>query len=350
MYTVSSEKTRKLGQMIADASRISIVTHTRPDGDAIGSSTALKSYLTDCRGKEARILLPDSPSDALLFMLDETDSAGVLCYDAMPDAAGSWLRSSDLIIALDFNTFSRTDSLQELLRSSGAVKALIDHHLDPDTDAFELCISESGISSTCELLFWVLMSMTDVNGDTGSLPAPALRALMAGMTTDTNNFANSVFPSTLEMASLLLDAGVDRDWILDKLYNSFRENRLRLTGHLLSDVMRISTLGVAYTILSKEEQERYGLREGELEGYVNMPLSIGAVRMSIFLKEDDGYFRVSIRSKRGTSANLCAKTYFNGGGHEQASGGRLYFPGDIEHRSQAAAYIEKVTEEFFSNR
>lgn len=350
MYTVSSEKTRRLELMIEDASRITVVTHTRPDGDAIGSSTALKSFLTVCRAKEARVVTANGLPDTLSFLLDEKESSELLRHDTMPEQTESWVKSSDLIVALDFNTFSRTDSLQELLNESCARKVLIDHHLDPDTDAFDICISDAGVSSTCELLFWLLMAMKNVSGEPGSLPAPALTALMAGMTTDTNNFANSVYPSTLEMASLLLGAGVDRDWILDRLYHSYRENRLRLTGSLLSANMRITPRGVAYTILAKEDQERYDLREGELEGYVNMPLSIGAVRMSIFLKEDDGYFRVSIRSKRGTSANLCARTYFNGGGHEQASGGKLFFPGDIEDRSLAAPYIEKVTEEFFGNR
>lgn len=348
MYTVSEEKARILDEMIRKASRITIVTHTRPDGDAIGSSTAMKSFLNVCRGKDARIVIANSMSDTLQFIMDDNDLSELLQHDVKPEETEAWIKSSDMIIALDFNSFTRTDALQDLLSGSNATKALIDHHLSPDTDSFDVCISETSISSASELLFWTLMSMEDVHGDAKSLPGPALKALMAGMTTDTNNFANSVFPSTLEMASLLLDAGVDRDDILCHLYNSYRENRLRLIGHLLSEGMTITPDGVAYTILMKEEQVAYDLHEGELEGYVNMPLAISSVRMSIFLKEDDGgYFRVSIRSKRGTSANQCAIRYFNGGGHEQASGGRLYFPADIPDRSSAAEYIEKVTEEFF---
>ena len=91
------------------------------------------------------------------------------------------------------------------------------------------------------------------------------------------------------------------------------------------------------------------LFRSELEGYVNMPLAIGKVKMSIFLKEDGERFRVSIRSKKGTSANACATRYFNGGGHEQASGGRLYIPGDIAEASKAPEYIEKAIEDFYKN-
>lgn len=70
--------------------------------------------------------------------------------------------------------------------------------------------------------------------------------------------------------------------------------------------------------------------------------------MSVFLREEDGYFRVSIRSKRGVSANRCAREHFNGGGHEQAAGGRLYWPENIRKPEDAAAYIENVTKPFLN--
>jgi phosphoesterase RecJ-like protein len=170
---------------------------------------------------------------------------------------------------------------------------------------------------------------------------------MTGMTTDTNNFSNSVFPSTLKMASELIAAGVDRDSILESLYSSYRENRLRLLGCLLGEKMQITPEGVAFIVLDSRTQERFGMVQGETEGFVNMPLSIGKVRMSIFLTQQEDHYRVSIRSKKGTSANLCARQFFHGGGHEQAAGGKLFFPGDIPSPEDAQAYILKVTERFF---
>ena len=100
-------------------------------------------------------------------------------------------------------------------------------------------------------------------------------------------------------------------------------------------------------VLRADELAGYDIREGELEGVVNMPLTVEGVRLSMFLKEDDGYFRVSLRSKRGTSAFRLAERYFHGGGHEQASGGRLYFPGDVEDPSEAESFLERAAEEFF---
>ena len=167
------------------------------------------------------------------------------------------------------------------------------------------------------------------------------------MTTDTNNFSNSVFPSTFEMASRLIEAGVDRGAILVSLYNNYRENRLRLMGFLMSEKLTITPRGVAFIILDKETQDRFDFKRGESEGFVNMPLSVAEVRMSIFLTQEDDIFKVSIRSKKGVSANDCAARYFNGGGHEQAAGGKLTAGKDLASLKDAEAYILKVTNEFF---
>ena len=87
-----------------------------------------------------------------------------------------------------------------------------------------------------------------------------------------------------------------------------------------------------------------------------MPLAIGKVGMSIFLKEDgDGFFRVSVRSKKGISANKCAVRYFHGGGHENASGGRLFFsrtdgvPADISSPAEAESYILNSVKELYES-
>lgn len=333
-----------LRKMIAEAKVISIISHTHPDGDALGSSIAMRSFLRSC-GKDAKIILPDSPGSNLQFMLsDESPSV----YTDNPKRNAERILSSDLLLCLDFNSFSRVADLEIPLRESRAKKVLVDHHLSPDRASFDLVFSECGISSAAEYLFWILMEMPEVKHDAGNLPKKAAEALMTGMTTDSNNFANSVYPSTLEMASLLLAAGVDREGLLLKIFNQYKENRLRAMGWLLKDEMTITGEGLAYMVISSETAAVYNLGEGDTEGFVNLPLAVESVRMSILLKEDKNYFRVSIRSKKGTSANLCANEYFNGGGHELAAGGKLFCGKDIPtlSRADAAAYIEKISKEF----
>ena len=346
--TLTEAKIKRLESMLESASRISVVTHTRPDGDAVGSSCAMMAWLRGL-GKDACLLLPNACPSFLDFVIGETCGGAVLLCDGQPQAVKERIAGSDLVICLDLNGFDRAEGMQEALYGTPARRILIDHHLGPRTELFDLVFSETEISSASELLFWTMLGMERIGGDASRLPMPVLRALLTGMTTDTNNFANSVFPSTFEMASKLLEAGVDRDGILSEIYNRCRENRLRMMGHVLKDRMRVLPNGAAYIVVRAAELEEYGIREGEMEGIVNMPLTLDGVRMSILLKEDAaGYFRVSIRSKRGTSAFRLAGRFFHGGGHEQASGGRLYIPADIADASLAESYLEKVTDEFFA--
>ncbi|MBP5218762.1 MAG: bifunctional oligoribonuclease/PAP phosphatase NrnA [Bacteroidales bacterium] len=331
-------------RLAGDSSSITITVHIHPDGDAVGSGTALMSYLTECRGKDAVLVVPGIIPESLAFITEGVPEWRVIEYGKDPEAACRRIRESDLLVCLDCNSYSRTvPGMESLLRASVAPKILIDHHLNPETEAFSLVFSETEISSTCELLYNILKSMPDVEGKTGNLPMTSLTALMAGMTTDTNNFANSVWPGTLEMASDLLAAGVDRDGILYELYDSYRENRLRLMAYLVGDKMKITPEGAAYMILDKETQDRFGFLEGESEGFVNIPLSVKAVRMSIFLTAEEDRFRVSIRSKRGISANRFAMEYFNGGGHEMAAGGKLPYKEGMLSAEDAEAYILKVS-------
>jgi bifunctional oligoribonuclease and PAP phosphatase NrnA len=332
-----------LDSLIGDSYRVLIVTHTHPDGDAIGSSTALASYLRECRGKQVCVVIPNPAQANLNFLMEGTD---VLDYSRETEEADGRIRESDLIFCLDAPGFHRTDALEDALAAAAGKKVLIDHHPGPSEEQFCLIFSQTQVSSASELLFQILMGLPDIGGNAGRLPSRCARSLMCGMTTDTNNFANSVFPSTLEMASQLLAAGVDRDEILSHIYQSFAENRVRLIGYLLSEKLQVRANGLAYMILTAAERKRFDCHEGDTEGIVNMPLAVGSVRMSLLLTEDDGFFRVSIRSKRGVSANACARKAFNGGGHEQASGGRLYIGRDIASAGELGDYIERNCAEF----
>lgn len=343
MQAVSQENIRAFREAIQQSTRIAVVGHTHPDGDALGSCTALSLWLAG-RGKAVSCIFPDTPADNLLFIL--SPKVNYLYGDAHAAAARKALEACELLIQLDCNQFSRTEGLAPFLEASSAQKILIDHHLNPDRESFDIVFSTPEISSASELLYWVLKAAEgDTLGPLG-LGMTIGTALMAGMTTDTNNFANSVFPSTFRMASELIAAGVNRDALLQQLYSSYRENRVRLMGYMQYEGLKVLPEGAAYMILTKEIMTRFDLREGESEGLVNVPLSIGAVKLSVLLKEDDGHFRVSVRSKKGTSAQQLAVRFFHGGGHENASGGKLFIGADIANAQAAEAYVSNALKTF----
>ena len=341
MEFIQSESITCLRQWIGAAQRCAVVGHTHPDGDALGSTVGLALYLRGL-GKEVTCLYPDPVAANLRFILPE--GLPCLVHESQPQEAEDCIRKADLVFLVDANAFNRTEALEPVLKASGARKVLIDHHLNPDKESFGLVLSTPEISSASELVFWLLKALGVGFPENLSIGT----SLLTGMTTDTNNFANSVFPSTLQMASELLAAGVDRDSILQQVYQSYRENRVRLMGYMQSEALRILPGGGAYMVLTKAIQHRFDLKEGESEGLVNVPLAIGQVRLSVLLKEDDGHFRVSVRSKKGTSAQQLARQYFHGGGHENAAGGKLFIGEDITAPDQAAGYVEQALKTFLA--
>lgn len=342
MEHINHEYIESFIRLIESSRNPIIVTHAKPDGDAIGSSTAMYHFLAAAGKSNAKIILNDNPPRFLQF-LTEGIKDRILTYDSNPEQAAFEIKNSDLIICLDFNAFHRTARLEEFLANSNASKILIDHHLNPDKGNFDVAFSETEVSSASELLYHVLMTTPQIDGNAEALGKEASLALLTGMTTDTNNFNNSVYPSTLGMASALLATGTDRDLILQKINLEHSENRLRLKGHMLKDLLNVTEDGVAYIVLDKKTQEEYNMQEGDTEGFVNEPLSIAKVRMSIFAREDKNEIRISIRSKKGTSANTCANIFFNGGGHENAAGGKLHMP--VE---EVAGYIRNASHTYMT--
>jgi len=338
------ENITTLNHILSSADKLSVVVHTHPDGDAVGSGSAMVSYLRERHHKDAVLIVPDAIPSNLLFI---AKGQPVLDASEDPGKALGRIADSDLILVLDLNDLRRTEGLCEALQAAKAPKVLIDHHLKPVLEPFTLAFSQPERSSACELLYFILKELE--GGDISHFPMKCMECLMTGMTTDTNNFANSVGADTLKMAGELIRAGVDRDSIIDKLYRSDRQERTLAFADMVAKHMVVLPCGVSYMIMTEEMQRAYGLEPGETEGLVNVPLNMEKVRMNIFLREENGLFRVSIRSKKGTSARNLAEYAFHGGGHECAAGGKLFWPGDIPSRDSAAAFIEEITARFLRN-
>ena len=149
-----------------------------------------------------------------------------------------------------------------------------------------------------------------------------------GMMTDTGGFTfNSTRPEIFFIISLLLEKGIDKDKIYRNVFNNFSDFRLRLVGYVLYEKLRILTpLRASYYILTKQDLKRFHYVKGDAEGLVNMPLQLKGHRLSISLREDtdkQNLIWVSLRSVDDFPCNEMAAQFFNGGGHKNASGGRL---------------------------
>ena len=336
-----SSDTEQLEALLSEARRIVLIGHFNPDGDAVGSVTAAWHYLKS-RGLESRIILPSPFPESMAFL--EPEQEKILICEKDPEEARRLVAGADLLICLDLNRLARTEYLEEAILSSPAKKVLIDHHIAAELDRFDLSFSTIAVSSTCELLYQILLSMPDIAGDPGRIPLRCAESLYVGMMTDTNNFSNSVFPGTFEMASKLIARGVNKDGLQEKVLNCYSISRTRLMGHMIKDKMVVLPKHhAAYMLLSEKEKQRYHFQPGDSEGFVNQPLAIESVQISaLFTESRDGqYIRVSLRSKSPVNVNRLAVRFFNGGGHRNASGGRLYLPLD-----QVPAYFEQALDEY----
>lgn len=333
MLCINSEKITALSRILSKPGKIAVVTHKRPDGDALGSASAVFHYLDSIPGNDVTLLCGDSVPGNLQF----------ICEGVRMSSDPSLAASCDLLVITDMHSYHRNADFEEAMEGSKAFKLVIDHHPGNPDAGVDLCFSHPEASSACEVLFWILRALC--SGDLSRIPGPSLDCLMAGMTTDTNNFANSTTSDTLQMASELLGAGVDRDGIVMRLYSSCRENRVRAIAGILSEKLVIKG-GLAYMLIERQDIEKYGIVEGELEGLVNIPLEIESVRMSVTLKEENDCFRFSSRSKKPLKVNGLAEEFFHGGGHDQAAGGRLVVGEDVPSREEICDYLERSAARF----
>ena len=173
--------------------------------------------------------------------------------------------------------------------------------------------------------------------------------IYCGMMTDTGGFTyNSNQPEIFFIVSQLLTKGIDKDKIYRNVFNNFSPWAIRLRGYLMSQKLNVfNDLHAAYFSISRREMRDFHFIKGDAEGLVNEPLKIKGLRLSISLREDDrrdNLVWVSLRSVDNFPCNKMAADFFNGGGHLNASGGRLHCSLDEAERTvrRALAHYEKL--------
>jgi len=308
-----------LRQLFQDAVRVAICCHKSPDGDALGSSLALAEYLKE-EGKQPVVCVPDAFPD-FLHWLPGTET--IIRYDKHPDRVEEVFRKADLVCCLDFNVPSRLEGMQPVLQMTEAPVLQIDHHIAPDMKT-ALTVSFPEMSSTCELVFRLLWQL----GAFERMSRKCATDLYCGMMTDTGGFTyNSCRPEIFLIISKLLSKGIDKDKIYRKVFNNYSQYAIRLRGYLMNEKLQVLPGGKAsFFSVTRDELKRFHFIKGDLEGLVNVPLRIKGMKVSVSLREDterDNLIWVSLRSVDEFPCNKLAEQWFNGGGHLNASGGRL---------------------------
>ncbi len=293
-----------------------IVTHFKPDADALGSSLGLALYLKK-KGHQVNVITPSDYPDFLNWMAGNDE---VLIFQReRPAKAAGLIAQADVVFCLDFSSLSRIDDLGEMVKTTAAKKVLIDHHLEPENFA-EFIQWDTTAASTAELVFELILEL----GDKDLIDAPIANNLYAGIMTDTGGFRHSnTTYKQFRIAGELVDRGADPYAVSKMIYDTNSLERLRLMGYVLSTKLQVlPEYRTAYMALSADELKRFASQTGDTEGLVNYGLSIKGVRLSVLISDRRDSIKLSFRSLGNFSVNDFARAHFDGGGHKNAAGGQ----------------------------
>jgi phosphoesterase RecJ-like protein len=307
---------KQLKQWLDKPATVVIIPHKNPDGDAMGSCLAWQGMLNQL-GHSTSVI---APNDYPTFLHWLPGHDGVLIYENDQELADKLIGGADIVFTLDFNTLKRIDQMGARVAESAAKKVMIDHHQEPD-DYADIMFSNPAIGSTCEFVFQIIDAMglvKHINQDIAS-------CLYTGIVTDTGSFRfPSVTSATHRAVATLIDAGANHSEIHEKIKDNARPDRLKLLGIALKNMVFISEYKTAYITISQEELDACNYQKGDTEGFVNYGLSVAGIEMAVLMTESkkEEMIKISFRSKGDLAVNLFAKTYFDGGGHINAAGGK----------------------------
>ncbi|SDG61255.1 DHH family phosphoesterase [Psychroflexus sediminis] len=305
-----------LKSQLSTDSKVSIIGHKNPDGDALGSTLGLSLFLAKL-GISTQVIMPNGFPDFLKWLpgIDQ-----VLCYDAHQAECEKKLVESDFVFTLDFNDLGRTGNLGEFLKTLDTSFVMIDHHQE-SSDYAEFMLVDTHIASTCELVYEFITTEYLEQ----KLTAEVASCLYTGIMTDTGSFR---FPSTTSkthrIIADLIDAGAKNSQIHQDIYDNNAESRLHLLGKALQNLKVLRDFSTAYTYLSQEDLDTHGFKKGDTEGFVNYALSLKEIKFAVIFIENksEKIVKISFRSIGDFDVNAFARSHYSGGGHKNAAGGK----------------------------
>ncbi len=304
--------------LISQPKKVVIVTHFKPDADALGSSLGLSGYLKK-KGHQVQVITPSDYPDFLAWMPDNKSVHAVTkTSEASLVTATDYINKAEVIFCLDFSSLSRINDLAEPVRNATAIKVMIDHHLEPEKFAQYEHWNVLSASTT-----GLIYELIDQLGDSSLIDADIASCLYAGLMTDTGGFRhNNTRHQEFMIASELVAMGANPHKVAMQVYDANSLERLRLIGYVLSEKLKVlPEYHTAYMTLTADELKKYGAQTGDTEGLVNYGLSVKGVKLAVLMYDRKEEIKLSFRSLGEFSANEMARMHFDGGGHRNASGG-----------------------------
>ena len=296
--------------------KIVITFHQKPDADAMGSGLGLYNFLIQFEHEVTVI----SPTNWAAFLSWMPGAKKVLDFEMQNEKAMKALNEAEWLFCLDFNVLNRTKNMEPVIKNLSCTKILIDHHQQPQTEAFDFGISDTSKSSTAEMVFDFIVN----SGNTEKINTDVSECLYAGVMTDTGSFRfKSTSSDVHRMVATLKERGLDHSQIHENLFDNYLEGRFRFFGNTLLNRMAVLyEYNTALIAIPQKDLIKFNVKTGDTEGLVNFPLSIKGIKLAAVIIDRGDERKSSFRSKGGFDVNTFARKYFNGGGHFNAAGGK----------------------------
>ncbi len=326
MYDYKDDARKLIRDLLDPAFKnIAIISHIRPDADAIGSQVALALWLKS-HGKNVVAHNDDQVPDNISWLTG---------FFPVANQDESALNSCDAIVFVDGNDPKRFGRHEAWFRESEQPKFMIDHHPQP-SDIFRQTLSVTKAGSTAELIYLIIREH-----DLENLSPEMCRAIYTGIMTDTGSFRfDSVGPHTHEIIADVIKRGnINVSEIHQKVYDNRTLNQLSLLSRVLGTTELDERTQLATITVTETDLAETGSTHDDLEGFIAHPLSLRDCTVAVLFSERDGKVKMSLRSKADFDVNKLAR-FFDGGGHQKAAG--AWHPGPLE---KAVSEIkEKVRE------
>ncbi|MGB9737968.1 MAG: DHH family phosphoesterase [Chloroflexus sp.] len=308
MFTSSHQAAEPIRAVLTNAQRILLLSHINPDGDAIGSLLGTMHVLR-ALGKETVALASSAPIDYCAALPGFTELHVYRSGDPLPDC--------DLIWMVDVAHLSRAGAIYDehaaTLRSRPLV--IVDHHATNDGGG-TVSLIQANDSSCAEVLFDLFTVLE------WPLSPDAATCLFLGMMTDTQSFQTpTVTPETLRRAAALLEAGADKELVVNAVFFSIPPATLRLTGMAMANLQQED--GIFWTVVTQEMLRVTQADEAATDDTVSRLQRVAGMRACVLFRErPDGTVKISLRSIPGIDVAAVAQQW-GGGGHRQAAGATL---------------------------
>lgn len=290
---------------IQKANTIAILTHESPDGDAMGSSLAIYLALKQL-GKNPDIIIPEYSRT----------------YEFLPGAneiiKEGKKEQYDLAIALDCADLKRLNGFGKYFEDA-KVTISIDHH--GSNKMFADYNYVDPVSPACAQILVIVLEYLKVE-----ITKEIGICLLTGIITDTGGFKYSgITAETFEIASWLLNLGVNVSDIYIRVLQVKTKSNFELTKIIMDRMEFLEDGKIAFTYITKQDEQKVGAQTGDHEGIVEVGRDVEGVEVSIFLRESDNGFKVSLRSNKYVNVSDVG-LMFGGGGHPRAAGCLIQLP------------------------